>query len=234
VRYPRPIPELVASNVFVMERVPGVRYTDALKEYPGAVDGHQLTRLAIQSVLEQTMIYGVFHGDLHAGNVLIAPDGQFSLVDMGIVGRISAEQRASLVRFMIGFASNDVRAQIESMREFGAIPDGADIDAMVAELEVFAEQAMSMEIRAGQLSANANFDEFAQALGSIIRVLTRAGFVAPKELVLFFKNSLYLNGFAAALAPDLNLMDEIQPVFTYFTTKYAEAMTAMTTQIPPS
>ncbi|MGH2759009.1 MAG: ABC1 kinase family protein, partial [Actinomycetota bacterium] len=39
VRYPRPIPELVASNVLVMERVPGVRYTDALATYPGKVDG---------------------------------------------------------------------------------------------------------------------------------------------------------------------------------------------------
>jgi ubiquinone biosynthesis protein len=225
VRYPRPIPDLVASNILVMERVPGVRYTDALEKYPGAVDGHKLTRLAIQSVLEQTMIYGVFHGDLHAGNVLIAPDGQFSLVDMGIVGRISAEQRASLVRFMIAFATDDIRGQIESMQEFSAIGPDADIDSMVKTLEVHAA-SLPTEIRAGQM--NANFAEFADAIGGIIRVLTGAGFVAPKELVLFFKNTLYLNGFAAALAPDLNLFDEIQPVFTYFTSKYAEAMSAMT------
>jgi ubiquinone biosynthesis protein len=231
VRYPRPIPDLVASNVLVMERVPGVRYTDALQKYPGAVDGHRLTRLAIQSVLEQTMIYGVFHGDLHAGNVLIAPDGQFSLVDMGIVGRISAEQRASLVRFMIAFATDDIRGQIESMDEFGAISPDADIDALVSELEVHAAK-LPEEIRAGQMTVN--FEEFADALGSIIRVLTGAGFVAPKELVLFFKNTLYLNGFAAALAPDLNLLDEIEPVFSYFTSKYAEAMTAMTTKLPRS
>jgi ubiquinone biosynthesis protein len=230
VRYPRPIPKLVASNVLVMERVPGVRYTDALEKYPGAVDGHKLTRLAIQSVLEQTMIYGVFHGDLHAGNVLISPDGRFSLVDMGIVGRMNAEQRASLVRFMIAFASDDIRGQVESMREFGAISPDADIDAMVETLEVHAA-ALPTEIRAGQMTAN--FEEFADAIGGIIRVLTAAGFVAPKELVLFFKNTLYLNGFAAALAPDLNLFDEIQPVFSYFTSKYAEAMTAMSKPLDP-
>jgi ubiquinone biosynthesis protein len=230
VRYPRPIPDLVASNVLVMERVPGVRYTDALQKYPGAVDGHRLTRLAIQSVLEQTMIYGVFHGDLHAGNVLIAPDGQFSLVDMGIVGRMNAEQRASLVRFMIAFASDDIRGQIESMQEFGAIGPDADIDAMVETLEVHAS-SLPTEIRAGQMTAN--FEEFADAIGGIIRVLTRAGFVAPKELVLFFKNTLYLNGFAAALAPDLNLFDEIQPVFSYFTSKYADAMSAMSKPLDP-
>ena len=83
VRYPRPIPDMVASNVLVMERVPGVRYTDALAVYPGKIDGAKLLRLAIQGVLEQTMIYGVYHGDLHAGNVLIDDSGAFSLVTWG-------------------------------------------------------------------------------------------------------------------------------------------------------
>ena len=227
VSYPWPIPDLVSSNVLVMERVAGVRYTDALKAYPDSVDGPKLLRLAIQSVLEQTMIYGRFHGDLHAGNVLIDPKGDFSLVDFGIVGRLTADQRASLVRFMLGFATNDVRAQLDAMREFGAIPDDADLDPLIAELQVHADKAMEMQVRVGQLTPE-GFNELAEQLGAVIRLLARSGFVAPKELVLFFKNMLYLNGFAAALAPDINLMDEIQPVFTYFTAKYAEAMQLMT------
>lgn len=227
VSYPLPIPDLVASNVLVMKRVPGVRYTDALEAYPTKVDGPRLLRLAIQSVLEQTLIYGKFHGDLHAGNVFIDPEGQFALVDFGIVGRLTAEQRASLVRFMIAFGQNDVRGQLAAMREFGAIPPDADFERLVAALEVEAERAMSIEIRAGEMSVGLN--EMVDALGRIIRQLAKAGFVAPKELVLFFKNMLYLNGFAAALAPDINLLDEIEPVFAYFMSKYGEAMTAITT-----
>ena len=50
----------------------------------------------------------------------------------------------------------------------------------------------------------------------------------PKELVLFFKNLLYLNGFAAALAPDANLLDEIEPIFMYFATRYPQAIELMT------
>jgi ubiquinone biosynthesis protein len=233
VAYPRPVPELVASNVLVMERVHGVRYTDALQTYPEKVDGPKLLRLAIQSVLEQTLIYGRFHGDLHAGNVLIDQNGDFSLVDFGIVGRLTAEQRASLVRFMLGFAQDDIRGQLEAMREFGAVPEGADLDGLVRELEVYAQSAMAMEIRAGQFDPN-GLNELAEELGAVLRTLARAGFVAPKELVLFFKNLLYLNGFAAALAPEVNLLGEIEPIFGYFSSKYAEAMHAMTTELPPS
>jgi ubiquinone biosynthesis protein len=225
VSYPRPVPDLVASNVLVMEHVPGVRYTDALEAYPGKVDGDRLLRLAIQSVLEQTLIFGMFHGDLHAGNVLIDSEGDFALVDFGIVGRLSAEQRAALIRFMIGFARNDVRIQLAAMREFGAIPDSADFERLVREIQVHAEQAMLTEIRAGEMSKG--FDEMAEALSVIIQLLSRSGFVVPKELVLFFKNILYLNGFAAALAPGVNLLAEIEPVFTYFSTKYPEAIDMM-------
>jgi len=225
VNYPRPVPGLVATNVLVMERVPGVRYTDARDVYPDAVDGERLVRLAIQSVLEQALIYGRFHGDLHAGNVFIAPDGKFSLVDFGIIGRLTAEQRAALVRFMIGFARGDVRAQLASMREFGAIPSDADFDRLVADIQVHADELADIEIRAGQMP-----EELAQltdSMSKIMRLLMGSGFVVPKELVLFFKNLLYLNGFAAALAPQANLLEEIEPIFTYFATRYPQSIGLM-------
>jgi hypothetical protein len=35
---------------------------------------------------------------------------------------------------------------------------------------------------------------------------------------------LYLNGFAAAVAPDVNVLEEIQPVFVYFAGKYPSVL----------
>jgi ubiquinone biosynthesis protein len=67
-------------------------------------------------------------------------------------------------------------------------------------------------------------DRLGQALGTIIGVLAHHGFSLPKELVLFFKNLLYLNGFAATLAPDVNLFDNIEPTFGYFVSKYPDEL----------
>jgi hypothetical protein len=33
-----------------------------------------------------------------------------------------------------------------------------------------------------------------------------------------------LNGFAAALSPDTNLLGEIEPIFTYFVSRYPEQL----------
>lgn len=60
-----------------------------------------------------------------------------------------------------------------------------------------------------------------------IRLLAEHRFRQPKELVLFSKNLLYLNGLCNAFAPDINLLSEIAPIFLYFQTKYPKEIASM-------
>jgi len=219
--FPRPIPHLTAEDVFVMTRVEGVPYNLALAAYPDAVDGERLLNLAITGTLEHMIAYGIFHGDLHAGNVLINAQGDFSLIDFGIAGRIDAEQRAATVKFLFGFARNDNLLQLTGLQLFGAIPDGEDLPALAKQLE---DQLNAVDPTLLSREGEFTVDKLGQALGTIIRVLAQNGFQLPKELVLFFKNLLYLNGFAATLAPDTNLFDQIEPAFTYFISRYPQEL----------
>ena len=218
--FPRPLPGFVTKRVIVMERLEGVPYSQAEWGRIDAGSRERLLRLVIAGVLEHTLIYGVFHGDLHAGNVLAAPDGTLGLVDYGIVGRMDENEREALVRFMIGFAMNDTRAQLESMVGLGAVPPGADLSALAEKLdEVVPKGPVTQE-------------RLAEALGAVIRILVAEGFRLPTSLVLFFKNLLYLNGFAAAVAPDVDLMSEIGPIFGYFRDKYGDEMEAIVGAVP--
>ena len=179
-------------------------------------------------MLEHTVAYGVFHGDLHAANVLVNADGDFSLIDFGIAGRLTDTQRAAAVRFLFGFGRNDTKLQLQGMQQFGAIPAGADLDALARQLEATLNEVdPSLVARDRELTV----DKLGQALGAIIRTLASNGFQLPKELVLFFKNLLYLNGFAAALAPDTNLFAEIEPVFEYFMTRYPAELSAIVADV---
>jgi len=215
-RVPRPVPGLVTPRVLVMEYLPGTRYTDAAGHLDPDVDPAAIIRLGIQGVLEHTLVYGIFHGDLHAGNVFLEPDGRFVLLDFGIVGRLDARQRAALVQFMMGVGTWDVRAQLEGLREFGAIPADTDVAELAAALEALdAEQHPDV----------VTHEQIVEGMGQVMRILVAHGFRLPKELVLFFKNLLYLNGLAATLAPDLNLLGEVDPIFQYFAAKYEQELT---------
>ncbi len=219
--YPRPVPSLVTEDVLVMTRLPGVPYTRALATFPDSVDGERLLRLAITGVLEHTLAYGVFHGDLHAGNVFIAPDGTFSILDFGIAGRIDHRQRAALFRFLYGFAQNDTCVQLQGLQRFGAVPVDADLVALAERIE---ERLNAIDPSLLARDKPMSVDMLGQALGAVVRVLTESGFTLPKQLVLFFKNLLYLNGFAATLARDTNLFDEIPPIFAYFVQRYPDEL----------
>ena len=72
-----------------------------------------------------------------------------------------------------------------------------------------------------------DFTALTDQFGQLLRLLASHRFRVPKDLVLFSKNLLYLNGLAAAVAPDINLLAETEPVLGYFVAKYPQQMSTM-------
>jgi ubiquinone biosynthesis protein len=215
--FPRPIPGMVTERVLVMEAVPGVPFSEAAAAYGDRLDGDRLLELAIKGVLEGVLVYGRFHGDLHAGNVLVEDGARFSLVDFGICGRLTAAERAGLVRFLLAFAAMDATRQLDALDAFGALPPDADRPAMAAALQE----------KIDALPPGLSVDALGEVLGGVLRVLAAHGFQAPKELVLFFKNVLYLSAFTAAVAPGADLLAQIGPQLAYFSSKYGDELLAL-------
>ncbi len=67
-----------------------------------------MVRTLLLSFLESAFHGGVFHGDLHAGNVLVDAEGRLVLLDFGIVGRFDPRTRR-IMRRLVGdlFLRND-------------------------------------------------------------------------------------------------------------------------------
>ena len=57
-------------------------------------------------------------------------------------------------------------------------------------------------------------DELVHELQDLTKKLLAYGARAPKELMLFVKNMMFLDGAIARLAPDLDILEEIQQVHT--------------------
>ena len=202
---PRPIPGMVTARLLVMEYLPGVSY--ARLDPTIERDGDRLLHLGIKGVLDATLMHGIFHGDLHAGNVLIDElTGSFSLVDFGITGRLDATQRLGLVQYLAAWAASDARGQIAAMKTFGAIDDDANVEKLIAELQLELDRLDDRE------RGVVTFDQLGITLGRLLQVLARNGFRMPKDLVLFFKNLLYLSGFAASVAPDADVLAVVQDI----------------------
>ena len=61
---------------------------------PGTLGGGD----ALLAFFRQVLVDGVFHGDPHGGNLLVGDDGTVCMIDLGLVGRVSPQQRDAMVR----------------------------------------------------------------------------------------------------------------------------------------
>jgi ubiquinone biosynthesis protein len=204
VEIPAPIPGLVTKRVLVLERVDGV---SAAGEDAVSRHGHvpvDLVRLAVAGVLETTMVDGIFHGDLHLGNVLVTADG-LALIDFGIVGRLSAQQRLALLALLQAALGDDRNGIIRALRDFGALPPDVDIDDFLDQLPPPLTREQRHAVRRGPSGR----EEMQERFSGIVRALSASGFRIPPELTLFAKNLVYLGDAIQRHAPELDLETEL-------------------------
>ena len=67
-------------------------------------------------------------------------------------------------------------------------------------------------------------DELIHELQDLTKKLLGYGARAPKELMLFVKNLMFLDGAIATLAPDLDILGEIQKVHTEITVRHGDRL----------
>jgi ubiquinone biosynthesis protein len=109
---PRPHPQLVTRRVLVMERVSGFNFDDVAGMKDAGIDTEAVIRTGMIAFMEGAMIHGIFHGDLHGGNLFVLKDGRTALLDFGIVARLSDERRLAFLRLMLSATTNDVKGQM--------------------------------------------------------------------------------------------------------------------------
>jgi ubiquinone biosynthesis protein len=212
---PRPHPSLVTRRVLVMERLRGFAFDDVESMHDAGIDTTAVLHAGLITCLEGAMLYGVFHGDLHGGNLVVEPGGRTVLFDFGITGRLAEPQRLAFLRLLLTGTAGDVRGQLTALRDLGAFPPDTDLDAVFRDLEL--DRPVKDPT---QMSANEMVDE----LQELVQKLLAYGAHAPKDLMLFVKNLMFLNAATAALAPDLDLIDEIVRIHQYFLTQHGERL----------
>jgi len=210
---PRPHPTLVTRRVLVMERLRGFNFDDVASMKAAGIDTGALIRAGLIAFLEGAMLHGVFHGDLHGGNLFVQPDGRTALLDFGITGRLDEPKRLAFLRLLVSGTTADIPGQLEALRDLGAFPPDTDLAAVISDL------GLDLPVKdPTQMSA----EELVGELRELTKKLLGYGARAPKELMLFVKNMMFLDGATANLAPELDILGEIAHVYTYFTEQHGE------------
>ncbi len=139
VTVPHGYPGLSGERLLVMDRLPGQPVSRAGALLTGLSDAER-SRLAttlLGATLEQIIGDGIFHADLHAGNIFITPEGKLGLLDFGAVGRLDPGTQTSLGLMLYSIDQNDSAGATDAIIELLGRPDGLDdrdVERAVGEL----------------------------------------------------------------------------------------------------
>jgi ubiquinone biosynthesis protein len=208
---PRPHPHLVTKRVMVMERLDGFAFDDVVGMQAAGIDTEAVIRASMVAFLEGVILHGVFHGDLHGGNLFVMRDGRVALLDHGITGRLSETKRLAFLKLMLAGTTNDVKLQIQALCELGALPLDTDINQVVKDLNLDGPVKDPTKMSPDELIAEVR---------NITKSLLGYGARMPKELMLYIKDLLFLDGAIATLAPNLDLFGALTEIGMHFATKH--------------
>lgn len=209
---PRPHPDLVFEKVLVMERLSGVSVTDAEGIAACVEDGAAVIRTIADTLLEGALIRGVFHGDLHPGNLMVLESGAVALLDFGIVERFTPAQRKAFLALVLHAASGNWRGQIRALQELGAVPVDADVEDLGEELGLDGPPVDPATMDPTQLT---------EEMQRLAKALLGSGASLPRALMLWAKNLVLLDQSVAVLDPAWDLIGELQSLVQRFAVTWA-------------
>ncbi len=174
----------------------------AALDQPG-IDRHAAADNLVRAFLAQAMDHGVFHADLHEGNLFIAPPAVLTAVDFGIIGRLGPNERKHLAEILWGFLQRDYMRVAKAHFDIGYVPAHHSVEAFAQALRAVGEPNVGRP--AGAVSMG-------RILGLLFEITALFDMRLRPELVLLQKTMVTVEGVARRMDPGHNLWAAAEPV----------------------
>lgn len=198
---PRVVDEYSTERVIVLTREQGMRPDEALHltKRRRSAAARRISKFVIEPALSE----GVFHADPHGGNFLIHDDGTISVVDFGMVGRLTPEARRRVADVLIAIDRRDAERLTDRIVEIASPPHPVDRAAIVSEVDRMLERYV------GENLENVAFGE---AIGELLDLIRRHRMRLPGNYALLFKALIMTEGLLRTLDPGTNLGALLEPL----------------------
>ena len=193
---PLPVDDYTTARVLTMDYVGGTKITAVSRVEWTEVNGEQLADDFFRAYLQQILIDGVFHADPHPGNVLLTPDHRIALIDLGMIGRISATTQEQLFKLILAIgegrgddAANVLCVVAERREDFNE----SDIHRAIIDLVGRFQRTTMREMNVGRVMLEMS------------RCGAEHGLKIPPELTLLGKTLLHLDEVGRVLVPEFDV-----------------------------
>jgi len=191
---------LTTPRVLTMERIHGYKIDDLARLGTTGWDLAGALKQGVRAWMEGALQHGFFHGDVHAGNLMLDTDGDVVFLDFGICGSLDDATRTVIRTGLPALlVHKDFQAVAKAIYEMGAVLKPADLEQSARDIAHIVEPILERPL--SEIS-------YGQVLIDIVRIGTRYEVRLPRELVLVAKQLLYFERYAKLMAPDWTILDD--------------------------
>ncbi|MFP4239417.1 MAG: 2-polyprenylphenol 6-hydroxylase [Rhodosalinus sp.] len=202
-RVPRIVWPYSGRRVMTLGWAEGVALGDNAALDAAGHDRRALSERVLQLFLRHALRDGFFHGDMHQGNLKVAPNGDIIAYDFGIMGYIDPYTRRVYAEILYGFIRRDYLRVAEVHFEAGYVPADRDVHQFARALRSVGEPIFGMD--ATRISMG-------RLLAYLFEVTEKFGMETRTELILLQRTMVVVEGVSRSLNPHMNIWEVARPV----------------------
>lgn len=196
-----------SKRVLTTEWIDGVKLGDMEAVEAAGIDRAALAETVIRVFLGSALEFGVFHADMHEGNLFARAPNELIAVDFGIMGRLGRKERRYLADIIYGFLERDYDRAAHAHFEAGYVPEDYDHADFAAALRAVGEPIYGRPAEDVPMS---------RVLLQLLEITDLFDMRLRPELVLLQKTMVQAEGVARRLDPGLDMWAAARPVVERF------------------
>ncbi len=206
-RIPEVYREYCTKNVLIIERFEGVPLSKVVADHEilPAAQRKKLARKILQELLVQVFEVGLFHGDPHAGNLILLEDGSIGLFDWGLAGELLESDRRHIAGMLKAVIALDMD-QLVKVLIVMAQEEGQELseDKVRRELKRLSKMTFNKEA--------AKKPSLHQVINACLKAANRLHIPVPNGLLLMAKSLITIEGLAKGIDPEVSMKRIAAPV----------------------
>jgi ubiquinone biosynthesis protein len=173
------------------------------KLVPKSPQAQAIVNEIVYSAIKQVLVDGVFHGDPHAGNLLYDESGMVCMIDLGMVGRVTPEQRDDIVMLVVATIANDTTTVARVLLKMGTPTQRVNLAELKADIERIRSEHL-MVASFGEYDSAGFIEEFSKSAGKHRIKLAR-------DMAILGKAAATLEDIIRTLHPEVDLIGIARP-----------------------
>ena len=194
---------LSSRRVMTMDWAEGIPANDLEKLRRSNLDLEAIGNRVLHLFLAHALRDGLFHGDMHQGNLKIAANGDLIAIDFGIMGRIDEYTRRVYAEILYGFIQRDYKRVAEVHFEAGYVPADKDVEEFARALRAVGEPIFGMD---------ASHISMGRLLAYLFEVTEKFGMQTRTELIHLQRTMVIVEGVSRSLNPHINIWEIARPI----------------------